>query len=85
MTYEQFWYDCPSLYYVYQDAYQEKIKLQDLNNWQLGIYIQNAIVSSLEPKVKYPCEPLFYKEKQKQLTMLEKFEIMMKQVNKKFE
>ena len=86
MSYNQFWFDDPQLYYIYEEAYLEKLKERDIFNWQMGVYMQYAIGSCLAKECKYPTSPIFSaKEKKKQLTMLEKFEIMMAQVNKNFE
>lgn len=86
MTYNQFWFDDPQLYYTYEEVYLEKLKEKDCLNWQLGQYIQCAIGSCFEKNCKYPEKPMFYaREKEKQLSMLDKFLVMMNQVNKNFD
>lgn len=60
MTYEQFWNDCPELYFTYQEAYVEKLREKDLLQWQLGVYIQHAIASCLDKNAKYPRKQLFF-------------------------
>ena len=89
MTYSQFWFDDPQLYYTYEEVYLDKLKEQDLLNWQLGQYVAFAVGSCLDNKCKYPSKPMFYaKEEEKPKTteeMLERFKIMVQQVNKKFD
>ena len=86
MTYNQFWFDDPQLYYTYEEVYLEKLKEKDCLNWQLGQYIQCAISSCFEQNCKYPEKPMFYaREKEKKLSMLDKFLVMMNQVNKNFD
>lgn len=91
MTYEQFWFDCPSLYYVYQDAYKEKLKEKDIFNWQLGAYIQMAVATMLDAKgkAKYPEEPIFYAKERKvapnkTIEARDKFLAQVAMVNNKF-
>lgn len=86
MSYEQFWFDDPQLYYTYEEVYLDKLKEKDALNWQLGAYIQLAVGSCLAKECKYPDKPMFYaKEKEKQLSMREKFEKIVAQINKNFE
>lgn len=93
MTYNQFWFDEPQLYYIYEEAYieqvQERFKERDVFNWQLGQYIQIAVGSCLAKEVKYPKTPMFagkVDEKPKnEYDMLEKFKAMVAEVNKNFE
>ena len=91
MTYEQFWYDDPQLYYTYEDVYRDRLTEKDVLNWQLGQYIQIAICASFDDKnrCKYPNKPIFFaKEEEKPKTvfdMRDKFLAMMNQVNKNFE
>jgi hypothetical protein len=92
MTYNQFWYDEPELYYIYEQAYieqlEERLKEKDIYNWQLGLYMQLAVGSCLAKEVKYPKEPLFAgkfdKKPQTTEDMLEKFKGMVAEVNKNF-
>ena len=89
MPYDLFWYGCPSLYFSYEDAYRDKIREKDALNWQLGMYIQQAIGSCLAKECKYPQKPLFaaapeQRPVDKNKEMMEKFEIMMQAVNQKF-
>ena len=88
MPYDLFWFSDPQNYFVYADAYNEKLKEKDIINWQLGMYIQFAVGSCLEAKVKYPKEPMFYaheEEKPKNVyDMLERFKVMANNVNKNF-
>ncbi len=85
MTYEQFWCDDPQLYYDYQDSYFDSLKEKDILNWQSAFYSRLAIGSLLEKTIKFPDKPLFFaKEKEKQLTMKEKFEIMVAKINANF-
>lgn len=60
MTYNQFWFDDPQLYYTYEEAYIDRLKEKDCLNWQLGQYIQCAIGSCFEKNCKYPDKPMFY-------------------------
>ena len=86
MTYNQFWFDDPQLYYTYEEVYLDKLKEKDIYNWQLGQYIQFAVGSCLAKECKYPQQPVFFaKQEQKQLSMMEKFEIIMSKINKNFE
>ena len=89
MTYNQFWFDDPQLYYTYEEIYLDKLKEKDIYNWQLGQYIQLAIGSCLAKECKYPNEPIFIahkKEKPKTVfDMKDKFMAMVQQVNQKFE
>jgi hypothetical protein len=92
MTYNQFWFDDPQLYYIYEESYREqledRLKEKDIFNWQLGQYIQLAIGSCLDKNIKYPNSPIFNKEQATKpkttLDMLEKFKTMVDQVNKNF-
>lgn len=88
MTYNQFWFDDPQLYYTYEEAYLDRLKEKDCLNWQLGQYIQCAIGSCFEKNCKYPDKPMFYaREEEKPKTvfdMRDKFLAMMNQVNKNF-
>lgn len=88
MTYNQFWFDDPQLYYTYEEAYLDRLKEKDVLNWQLGQYIQFAVGSCLESKCKYPQKPMFYaheEEKPKDVyDMLERFKGMVAEVNKNF-
>ena len=92
MSYNQFWFDDPQLYYVYEEAYQEKLKdklkIQDILNWQSAYYIRLATGSCLDGKCKFPDKPMFFaKEEEKPKTvydMLERFKGMVAEVNKNF-
>lgn len=88
MTYSQFWCDDPQLYYTYEEVYLDKLKEKDILNWQLGQYIQSAICASFDDKgrCKYPNKPMFFaREKEKTLSMREKFELMVAKINENFE
>lgn len=89
MSYEQFWFDDPQLYYIYEDVYIDKLKEKDLFNWQLGQYIQFSVASCLTKDCKYPDKPIFYaqeeKKKQTVFDMRDKFMSIMQQINKKFD
>jgi hypothetical protein len=92
MTYNQFWFDDPQLYYVYEEAYQDelkdKLKMQDILNWQSAYYIRLATDSCLDNKCKFPDKPMFFaheEEKPKDVyDMLERFKGMVAEVNKNF-
>lgn len=88
MTYDQFWFCDPQLYYIYEEAYKEQMeyryKEKDIFNWQLGQYIQLAVGSCLSKECKFPERPMFSIE-QKKLSLMEKFQVMMSNVNKSFE
>lgn len=88
MTYNQFWFDDPQLYYTYEEIYLDRLKEKDVLNWQLGQYIQCAIGSYLAKNCKYPEKPMFYARKEEKpktvFDMREKFLAMMNQVNKNF-
>lgn len=93
MTYEQFWFDNPQLYYIYEEAYkdqmEDRLKEKDVLNWQFGIYLDYAIGHWLGKNVQYPDKPLFFaREEQKEKNvydMRDKFMAIMNQVNKKFD
>lgn len=92
MTYDQFWFGEPQLYYIYEEAYkdqmEDRLKEKDVLNWQFGIYLDYAIGHWLGKNVKYPDKPLFFakqEEKPKDVyDMMERFEIMVAQVNGNF-
>jgi hypothetical protein len=85
MTYNQFWFDDPQLYYTYEEVYLDRLKEKDVLNWQLGQYITSAIGVWLGKNSKFPDKPMFYaREKEKELSMMDKFLVMMNQVNKNF-
>jgi hypothetical protein len=88
MTYNQFWFDDPQLYYTYEEIYFEKLKEQDILNWQLGVYMRLSVGSCLDNKCKYPDKPMFYaREEEKPKTALDmrnKFLAMVTEVNKNF-
>lgn len=94
MNYNQFWFDDPQLYYIYEEAYveerEDRLKEQDILNWQLGQYIQSAICLSFDDKgrCKYPNTPIFFakqEDKPKDVyDMLERFKGMVAEVNKNF-
>lgn len=88
MTYSQFWFNSPELYYIYEEAYLDKLKEQDMFNWQLGLYMSYSIGSCLDKNCKYPKTPMFYaSEEQKPKTtedMLEQFKLMVANVNSNF-
>lgn len=85
MTYNQFWFDDPQLYYTYEEVYLDRLKEKDVLNWQLGQYITSAISVYLGKNCKYPEKPMFYaREKEKPLSMMDKFLLMVNQVNKNF-
>ena len=92
MTYDQFWFGEPQLYYIYEEAYNEeredRLKEKDVLNWQFGIYLDYAIGHWLGENVKYPDKPLFFakqEEKPKDVyDMMERFKIMVAQVNGNF-
>ena len=60
MSYEQFWNDCPELYYDYEEAHIEQLKEQDMLNWQQGIYFKLASASNMDKNVFYPKKPMFF-------------------------
>ena len=94
MTYSQFWFDDPQLYYIYEEAYQDemkdRLKEKDILNWQLGQYIHSAILASFddEGRCKYPNTPSFFakqEEKPKDVyDMFERFKGMVANVNRNF-
>ena len=88
MTYNQFWFDDPQLYYTYEEVYLDGLKEKDVLNWQFGIYVDYAIGHWLGKNVKYPDKPLFFakqEEKPKDVyDMMERFKIMVAQVNGNF-
>lgn len=91
MSYNQFWFDDPQLYYIYQDSYEQRLKdqlkLDDIRNWQLGQYILCAIATCLDTKSrnKYPREPIFFaKAEQKKMNLKDKFLAIVEQINKNF-
>lgn len=94
MTYSQFWFEDPQLYYIYSEAYveqqQDRLKEKDILNWQLGQYIQSAICASFDDKgrVKYPNQPYFFAKKEDKpkdvYEMLDRFKGIVAQVNKNF-
>ena len=93
MSYNQFWFDDPQLYYIYEQAYKEqmedRLKEKDIYNWQLGQYIQLAVGSCLAKECKYPKEPCFYANEKNNkpknvYDMRERFEAMVAQINNNF-
>jgi hypothetical protein len=88
MTYNQFWFDDPQLYYTYEEAYLEGLKEKDILNWQLAFYMRYSIGSCMDKNCKFPTEPLFYARQEKRpqtvYDMKARFEAMVAKVNKKF-
>lgn len=92
MTYEQFWFDDPQLYYIYEEAYkdelEDRLKEKDVLNWQSAFYFRYSILSSLDDKVKFPNDPIFFAKKEEKpkdvYDMLETFKGMVAQVNSNF-
>lgn len=92
MTYEQFWFDDPKLYYVYEEAYkeqlEERLKIQDILNWQSAYYMRLSTGSCLDNKCKFPEKPIFFaKEEEKPKDVYQALEIfkgMVAQVNSNF-
>jgi hypothetical protein len=88
MTYEQFWFYDPQLYYIYEEAYLEKLKEKDILNWQLAYYISYSVGTCLAKECKFPKEPLFYAKKENKpqnvYDMRERFEAMVALVNNRF-
>lgn len=88
MNYEQFWNDCPEIYYDYEEAYLDTLRERDMFQWQFGIYVRNAVASCLDKNAKYPQEPIFYPRQRQETNediMLNKFKAMVSKVNRKFE
>jgi hypothetical protein len=92
MTYNQFWYDEPQLYYIYQEAYiermEEQLKLDDIRNWQLAQYIQRAVGSCLSDSCRFPESPMFSAKPDHRpknvYDMIERFKDMADRVNNNF-
>lgn len=86
---EVFWSLNPKYMYMYQDAYikekEEQIKLIDVSAYYNGIYVQQAIASCFDKKLKYPKKPLSLIEKKKELSGEEKFKLWVEEFNKRFE
>lgn len=59
MTEAQFWESNPRKMKAYSEAFKQRQKIEDANNWSLGIYIKSAIASALDSKNKYPEKPYF--------------------------
>lgn len=61
VSYELFWKLNPRLLKPFikarEDTLQESNRLENFNAWRLGQYIQSAIGSCLDKKVKYPKMP----------------------------
>ena len=88
MSYNQFWFDDPQLYYIYEEVYLDNLKEKDIFNWQLGQYIQAAVASCLTKEAKYPNSPMFFAKKEEKpkdvYDMLETFKEMANRVNQSF-
>lgn len=70
----EFWYLNPKYMKMYQDDYinrkKEEIQLLDISAYYNGIYVQNAIASCFDKKMKYPKKPFSLKdEKKKEIEM----------------
>ena len=63
MTYEQFWYGAPEMAKMYRDAHQLKRRRTNEELWLNGIYMAEAIASTVGnmfskgDKHHYPAEP----------------------------
>jgi len=55
--YDLFWTLNPKSLQPFVEAFTLKQKYDNVNNWQLGLYIQVAIASVLDKKTNYPKTP----------------------------
>ena len=65
MPLQEFWYENPDLLWIYRTSFiskrEEEIEYQheciNYQAWLTGVYIQQAVGSLLDKKVKYPDKP----------------------------
>lgn len=83
---EEFWKLNPKYMYMYQDNFikekEAEIKLLDVSAYYNGMYVQRAIASCFNKKVKYPQKPYSLVEKAKPLSGEEQFKLWVEQFNK---
>lgn len=48
MTYEQFWYESPTIRRIYHKVYEEKLALRNQELWLQGLYNYRAFDSALQ-------------------------------------
>lgn len=86
---EEFWKLNPKYMYMYQDNYikekETQIKLLDASAYYNGMYVQRAIASCFNKKVKYPEKPYSLVEKEKPLSGEEQFKLWVQEFNKRFD
>lgn len=58
VSYELFWTLDPKSLAPFVKAFALKQKYDDVCNWQLGIYIQQAIAACFNKSAKYPNKPM---------------------------
>ena len=63
VNYELFWTLDPHSLSPFVKAFELQNNHNDVQSWRLGMYIQSAIASVLDKKVKYPEEPFSFTEK----------------------
>lgn len=84
MDYKLFWHLNPTKLKPFRKAYEEKCKQDDINAWNIGKYVLEAIASCFG-KHEYPNQPYVLNEELKQqdgLSDAEKFEMWAKKFNK---
>jgi len=59
VDYELFWSLDPISLSPFVKAFSIKQKMEDVERWQLGIYVRGAISSCLNKDNKYPKTPIF--------------------------
>ncbi len=84
-----FWGLNPRYMDIYQKEYikekEEQIKLLDVSAYYNGIYVQQAIASCFDKKVRYPKQPLSLMQKEKPLTGEEQFKLWVAEYNRRFD
>lgn len=71
VDYELFWSLTPTTLEPFIKAFRLKQEYDDMQSWQLGAYIKQAIDSSFSKQAKYPKEPMLSKNKNREATMEE--------------
>ena len=92
MSYEQFWYDDPQLFWMYSHAYNKRKEMEFKESnymmWLNGQYTLSALAQvmanafSKSKKSIYPKQP--FGEEKKELSPRQKFEIIAAQFNSSF-
>lgn len=60
VDYNLFWELDPNTLKPFTKAFDLRLKVEDAQSWRAGMYIQQAIASSLNKRAKYPKKPFMY-------------------------